>query len=111
LPKNEFEFFLEIAVRDHGIGIADPCAVFHNYLQMDSSQTPERHGAGLGLTLVQQLAELHGGTAGVTTVLDVGSTFVVWLPLRSIAQAEAALASASGRSEMTAMALPQVVRS
>jgi PAS domain S-box-containing protein len=111
LPKNEFEFFLEIAVRDHGIGIADPCAVFHNYLQMDSSQIPEHHGAGLGLTLVQQLAELHGGTAGVTTVLDVGSTFVVWLPLRSIAQAEAALASASGRSEMTAMALPQVVRS
>jgi PAS domain S-box-containing protein len=109
LPKNEFEFFVEIAVQDHGIGIADPCAIFHNYLHIDSSQIPEHSCAGLGLTLVQQLAELHGGTAGVTTVLGEGSTFVAWLPLRSIAQAESALASASDRSETASMRLPQVV--
>jgi PAS domain S-box-containing protein len=109
LPNNEFEFFMEIAVQDQGIGIADPCAIFHNYLHIDSSQIPEHSCAGLGLTLVQQLAELHGGTAGVTTVLGVGATFVVWLPLRSIAQAKTALASASGRSKTTTMALPHLV--
>ncbi len=36
--------------------------------------------AGIGLSLVKELARLHGGNVGVTSKLGVGSTFFVWLP-------------------------------
>ncbi|TFZ33280.1 HAMP domain-containing histidine kinase, partial [Pseudomonas syringae] len=46
-------------------------------------------GTGLGLAMVKQLAELHGGCVAVARVKDLGARFVVWLPIRSPETAEA----------------------
>ena len=42
-------------------------------------------GTGLGLAMVKQLAELHGGTVAVASAVGEGARFAVWLPLRAVA--------------------------
>ncbi len=75
--------FLAISVTDTGIGIADADRerLFQPFVQLDSSLTRQYEGTGLGLAMVRQLAELHGGALAVHSTLGVGSTFSVWLPL------------------------------
>jgi len=69
-------------VADTGIGI-DPqhCAtIFEPFSQADDSTTRRFGGTGLGLAITRQLAELMGGTCGVTSQLDAGSSF--WFTTR-----------------------------
>jgi signal transduction histidine kinase len=77
--------YLEIGVIDTGIGIAaqDMGRLFQPFSQLDSSLARKHEGSGLGLALVQQLVELHGGTLAVRSRAGQGSTFKVWLPYRS----------------------------
>ena len=82
LPQDKDQF-IEIAVADTGIGIAeaDLERLFQPFVQIDSALSRRHEGTGLGLAMVLRLAELHGGTAGVSSVPGSGSTFLVWLPL------------------------------
>lgn len=75
---------LRISVRDNGIGIAsdDMETLFDPFVQVDSSLNRNYTGTGLGLSLVKRFAELHEGSASVTSEVGVGSCFVVDLPLR-----------------------------
>ncbi|MBI2380532.1 MAG: response regulator [Gammaproteobacteria bacterium] len=86
LPESEFEEFLEIKVCDTGIGIAaaDLPRLFQAFLQLDSTLVRKTEGTGLGLALVNRLAELHGGTVAVASTPSQGSCFVVWLPWREV---------------------------
>jgi CheY-like chemotaxis protein len=73
-----------ITVTDSGIGI-DPKFiphVFDRFRQASAATTRAHGGLGLGLSIVRQLAELHGGSAQVFSEGDgKGSTFTVRLPL------------------------------
>src|SRR5690606_29437716 len=84
LADNEYEDFLEIGVGDSGIGIsvANMGKLFRAFTQIDSSLAREFEGTGLGLAMVKQLAELHGGTVAVASAEGQGARFSVWLPLR-----------------------------
>ncbi|MBD2063470.1 ATP-binding protein [Funiculus sociatus GB2-A5] len=73
----------QIQVKDTGIGIdADFLPhVFDYFRQADSKITRSFGGLGLGLAIVRQLIELHGGTVSAESLgVGLGATFIVQLP-------------------------------
>ena len=74
---------LIIDVTDTGIGIpaSKQQIIFDEFTQVDSSSTRSVGGAGLGLSIVKQLAILMQGNVSVSSVVGEGSTFTVDLPL------------------------------
>jgi PAS domain S-box-containing protein len=78
---------VEIVIEDTGIGIrADFLPyVFDRFRQADPSTTRRYGGLGLGLSIVKNLVELHGGSVRVKSAgEDQGSTFVVALPVAHV---------------------------
>lgn len=76
---NEIAF----AVSDTGLGIPVESqeTVFEKFKQLEHFLTREQGGTGLGLALVKQLVEHMGGRIALTSEVNVGSTFTVFLPL------------------------------
>jgi signal transduction histidine kinase len=75
---------VDIVVSDTGIGIESAVLpyVFDRFRQADSSTTRAHGGLGLGLALVRQVVELHGGTVTAESGgRGQGATFVVSLPV------------------------------
>lgn len=75
---------VEISVSDTGIGISADFLphVFDSFRQADSSYTRTHSGLGLGLAIVRNLVELHGGTVeAFSDGADRGASFKVKLPL------------------------------
>ncbi|MGY0194277.1 sensor histidine kinase [Leptothrix sp. BB-4] len=73
--------WVSIAVSDTGIGLSDEekARVGERFFRADKSgHTP---GTGLGISIVQQIIDLHGGRIGIHSVLGQGSTFTLKLPL------------------------------
>ena len=89
LADNDYDEFLEICVSDSGIGISEEnmAKLFQAFSQIDSSLARKFEGTGLGLAMVKQLAELHGGTVAVASAVGEGARFAAWLPVRTTAQA------------------------
>jgi CheY-like chemotaxis protein len=75
---------LQLSVDDSGEGISPEFLphLFKRFQQADPSSNRRHAGLGLGLSLVRQLVELHGGRIGVTSTVGVGSTFTVTFPSR-----------------------------
>ncbi|HJV61093.1 MAG TPA: ATP-binding protein, partial [Albitalea sp.] len=88
-PLADGNGYLELSVVDTGIGIApeDIGRLFRPFSQLDSGLARKYEGTGLGLVLVKQLVELHGGTVAVASRVGQGTTFKVWLPYREPAPA------------------------
>ncbi|WP_185970464.1 MULTISPECIES: ATP-binding protein [unclassified Mesorhizobium] len=74
----------EITVRDTGPGIAskDQALIFEEFQQVDNSSTRQKGGTGLGLAISKRIAEMHGGTIDVESVVGSGSTFRLKVPIR-----------------------------
>ena len=70
-----------LAVRDDGIGIAQEQQekIWQRFYQVDASRGSEG-GTGLGLTMVRQIAALHGGTVTVESASGQGSCFTLRFP-------------------------------
>jgi signal transduction histidine kinase len=83
---------LSVSVRDTGIGIApeDIENVLAPFGQVESAFSRRHHGTGLGLPLAKSLAELHGGTLSVESVLNEGTVVTVRLPATRVLAAAAA---------------------
>lgn len=74
-----------LRVKDTGVGITPellPC-IFDLFTQAERSLDRSQGGLGIGLALVQQLTEMHGGKVEVFSTLRQGSEFVVRLPTES----------------------------
>ena len=72
-----------IKVRDTGMGIAAELLphIFELFTQAERAIDRSQGGMGIGLRLVRQLLELHGGSVEVQSVLGQGSEFIVRLPV------------------------------
>lgn len=81
---------LRIAVADSGIGISEEnkSKLFIRFSQVDSSDTRQYGGSGLGLVITKQIVELMGGTITVQSKEGLGSTFIVEIPLKLIKPAQ-----------------------
>ena len=85
-PEREF---VRVEVWDTGIGISEQefPGLFESFRQVDGSLSRPYEGSGLGLALVQQWVEAHGGTIRVQSALGEGSRFSVLLPMSARAHA------------------------
>ncbi len=72
---------VELTVTDTGTGIPDHELphVFERFHRVEGARSRSFEGTGIGLSLVQELVRLHGGTVGVESVAGTGSTFYVSL--------------------------------
>ncbi len=79
--------YIRLTVADTGIGISPDFLpyVFHRFHQADSSSTRRQGGLGLGLSLVRNLVELHGGSVEAKSAGEGrGAIFRVNLPVRAL---------------------------
>jgi PAS domain S-box-containing protein len=76
---------VKIDINDTGIGIKPEylSVIWEDFRQVDQSRTREYGGTGLGLSITRKLVERLGGTISVESVVGVGTTFTVMLPLAS----------------------------
>ncbi|MDJ0799504.1 MAG: DICT sensory domain-containing protein [Calothrix sp. MO_167.B12] len=74
--------YVQLEVRDTGIGISDNDLpkIFDRFYRVHPATTEDPGGAGLGLTMVQHLVQVSGGSITVKSKLMEGSTFTVHLP-------------------------------
>jgi len=72
----------ELEVRDTGVGIPQEelPRLFERFHRVQNTRSRTHEGSGIGLALVNELANLHGGTLSVSSAVDAGTTFTVAIP-------------------------------
>jgi two-component system, chemotaxis family, CheB/CheR fusion protein len=101
---------VHVTVSDTGPGISEEFLphVFERFRQADGSTNRTQHGLGLGLTLVRELVELHGGTVRAESAgQDQGATFTVMLPVPALLQAPSAPEPAASVQPPESSATPE----
>lgn len=78
-----------ISVSDRGIGISprDQKSIFEKFVRIETGLVHDVKGAGLGLSLVDQIMRAHGGRIELKSALGEGSTFTLVLPVARRAEA------------------------
>jgi signal transduction histidine kinase len=79
---------VRIDINDTGIGIKPEhlSVIWEDFRQVDQSRTREFGGTGLGLSITRKLLERLGGTISVESIMGVGTTFTIMLPLEAPAE-------------------------
>jgi signal transduction histidine kinase len=80
ISSSDSEAAVTLAVKDEGPGMDDAVSdrIFDRYYQQERAH--ESQGFGLGLAVVKQILEAHGGTVAVVSAPNLGSTFSISLP-------------------------------
>jgi class 3 adenylate cyclase len=103
-----------LQVVDTGIGIRPDQLphLFERFRQAEGSENRAYEGTGIGLSLVKDLVELHGGEITVESVYDRGTTFSIWLstgcdhlPPEQIAEEQAAIEIGRAAVELADLAV------
>jgi signal transduction histidine kinase len=83
ITAEEDQGMVKFSIQDNGIGIPPQKLkkIFDRFYQVDGSTTRRYSGAGLGLAIIKQIIEAHGGRIAVESVLNEGTTFIFWLPI------------------------------
>ena len=74
---------VHFAVEDKGVGVPSEklAAIFEPFVQLGRTRTSQHEGTGLGLSISRDLARAMGGDVTVESTVDVGSIFLLTLPL------------------------------
>lgn len=88
ISVDRVDAFIDITVKDSGIGIPaeDLARVFTPFERIRSRKASRRGGAGLGLTLVKSIIELHGGKVAIESREGEGTTVTCRLPRAAAAR-------------------------
>ncbi|MGC9669638.1 SpoIIE family protein phosphatase [Planosporangium sp. 12N6] len=99
-----------VEVADTGIGVPaeEMPRLFERFHRIPQTRSRSNEGSGIGLALVKELVELHGGTITATSAPGVGTTFTVRLPFGSAHLPEGQVATAAGADAVSATAEPFV---
>jgi signal transduction histidine kinase len=75
--------YVQVKIQDHGIGIQEHLLeqIFERHSHIDASRSRYIKGAGLGLPIVRQIIQMHGGKVWAESVYGDGATFHVALPV------------------------------
>jgi signal transduction histidine kinase len=86
INMKEEEDSIIISVKDTGIGIPveKQKLVFERFVQVDKSLSRINEGSGIGLSLVKSLVEMHGGSIYLNSIPDMGSQFIIKLPVTTL---------------------------
>lgn len=73
-----------VRIKDDGIGIHKEHLnkIWERFYQVDSARSSSKEGLGLGLSMVKWIVEAHLGQIEVESMPDVGTTFIITLPLK-----------------------------
>jgi len=71
---------IEIADQGYGIPEVSVNRIFEKFYRVPRVQDVDVPGTGLGLALVKEIAELHGGSVAVRSSVGAGSVFTLWIP-------------------------------
>jgi PAS domain S-box-containing protein len=99
-----------VTVSDTGIGVpsAEISRLFERFHRIESSYARSNEGSGIGLALVQELVNLHGGTIAADSTEGVGTAFEIRLPFGSAHLAADSVASTGGAQAPSGVAEPFV---
>ena len=78
----ELDGHIQIDVKDQGIGISSQELehIFDRFYTVNKAETRKMGGAGLGLSIVRNVVEKHGGELSVQSIIGEGTTFTILLP-------------------------------
>jgi signal transduction histidine kinase/class 3 adenylate cyclase/ligand-binding sensor domain-containing protein len=81
IDAKEKENTVEVTIEDTGIGIPENKlnTIFDSFVQVEDSDSRQFGGTGLGLSITKKLVELHGGSIGVESEINIGSRFIITL--------------------------------
>ena len=84
LCSRKEDSFAVVEVVDQGPGIAAEHLprIFERFYRVDRARSRKLGGTGLGLAIVKHIANIHGGTAGASSIVGQGSTFFIRIPAR-----------------------------
>lgn len=78
--------YYRLTVKDNGIGIPidQQPKIYERFFRCDNASSLQVHGSGIGLSLVKDVVEAHGGTISLLSEPENGSEFIVRLPMDPI---------------------------
>ncbi|MEO1589578.1 MAG: response regulator, partial [Bacteroidota bacterium] len=104
---------LEIQIKDTGMGISEEKLpmIFERFYQVDSTDTRQEEGTGIGLSLTKELVQLMDGRIHVESQENKGTMFQVLLPIRQEAEEQAAARWMGKGDAHSVFSLPQISQS
>jgi PAS domain S-box-containing protein len=94
-PRQDMTQFI---VSDTGVGIStlDQPRIFEKFFRSTSPSNKKQQGTGLGLAIVKSIADRHGGSVTVSSILGKGSVFTLAIPTRRAAPVDEQAALSAG---------------
>ncbi len=83
ISLNKNKNSIELKIVDTGIGISnnDLKYIFDRFYKVDQSHTKQSGGAGLGLSIVQEIVKLHEGSIQISSQLNKGTKILIFFPV------------------------------
>ncbi|MDD3403971.1 MAG: ATP-binding protein [Hespellia sp.] len=99
--QTEEKTYFRFTIADTGIGMSEEFMkkMFQPFMQEDNKNTSQFSGSGLGLAIAKNLIVAMSGTIRAESLVEVGSTFTVDIPLNNVRDAESVREEISGQNK------------